>query len=57
MKWLLLGALLGLLLTIPAAFAAVVSVAAVLASQPLLVVFAAGAAARPYLPLVGRWTR
>lgn len=57
MKWLFLGALLGLLLTIPAVLAAVVSVAAVLAGQPLLVVFAAGAAARPYLPVVGRWTR
>ena len=57
MKFLLLGALLGLLLTIPAVSAALVSVAAGLASQPLLVAFAVGALARPYLPVVGRWTR
>ncbi|MCT7353602.1 hypothetical protein N4P33_15680 [Streptomyces sp. 15-116A] len=57
MKWLILGALLGLLLTIPAVLAAVVSVVVVLVSQPLLVVFVLGAVARPYLPVVGRWTR
>ncbi|MFI8303699.1 hypothetical protein ACIF80_09640 [Streptomyces sp. NPDC085927] len=57
MKWLLLGALLGLLLTIPQALAVAVTVVTVLASQPLLVAFAAGILARPYLPLVGRWTR
>lgn len=57
MKWLLLGALLGLLVTIPGLLTAVVSVVVVLVSQPLLVAFAVGAAVRPYLPLVGRWTR
>lgn len=57
MKWLLLGALLGLLLTTPAVSAALAAVVTALASQPLAVVFVLGAAARPYLPVVGRWTR
>lgn len=57
MRWLLLGALLGLLPTIPAVLTAVVSVVVTLAGQPLLVVFVLGAVARPHLPLVGRWTR
>ncbi|MEF9903691.1 hypothetical protein [Streptomyces sp. P9-A2] len=57
MKWLLLGALLGLLLTIPQVLALTTTVVTALASQPLLVAFALGAAARPHLPLVGRWTR
>ncbi|GAB3169873.1 hypothetical protein [Streptomyces incanus] len=57
MKWLLLGALLGLLLTIPQAPALAVAAVAVLASQPLLVAFVLGILARPYLPRLGRWTR
>ncbi|WP_179167217.1 hypothetical protein [Streptomyces sp. 13-12-16] len=57
MKWLLLGALLGVLLTIPAVSAALASVVTALASQPLLLVFVLGAAVRPYLPVVGRWQR
>ncbi|MER6147976.1 hypothetical protein [Streptomyces hirsutus] len=57
MRWLLLGALLGLLLTIPQTLALTTTVVTALASQPLLVAFVLGAAARPHLPLVGRWTR
>lgn len=57
MKWMILGALLALLLTTPGGLAAVIAVVTALASQPLLVAFAVGALARPYLPVVGRWTR
>lgn len=57
MKWLILGALLGLLLTIPQTLPTLTAVVATLAVQPLLVAFVLGAAARPYLPLVGRRIR
>ncbi|GGV86797.1 hypothetical protein GCM10010294_67880 [Streptomyces griseoloalbus] len=57
MKWLILGALLGLLLTTPAALTATATVVTALASQPLLLAFVLGAVARPYLPLVRKWTR
>jgi len=57
MKWLFLGALLALLLTIPGVLAAVVAVVTALASQPVVVAFVLGLAARPYLPVVRRWTR
>lgn len=57
MKALVLGALLGLLLALLGVLPAAVTVAAALASQPLLVAFALGAAARPRLPAVGRWQR
>ena len=57
MKWLILGALLGLLLAVPQALALATATASVLASQPLLMTFALGAAARPHLPIVGRRTR
>lgn len=57
MKGLLLGAVIGLLLTIPGLFAAAATVVTMLVSQPLLVVFVLGAVARPYLPVVGRWQR
>ncbi|MBL3670250.1 hypothetical protein JL475_30600 [Streptomyces sp. M2CJ-2] len=57
MKWLFLGALLGLLLTTPQVADLTTTVVTALASQSLLVAFVLGAAARPYLPLVKRWTR
>ncbi|WP_181007325.1 hypothetical protein [Streptomyces sp. SM1] len=57
MKFLLLGAVLALLLTIPGVLAALVSVVTALVAQPLLVAFTVGALPRPYLPVVGRWTR
>lgn len=53
-KWLILGVLLGLLFAFPQALDLAV---AALASKPMLVAFLLGAVVRPYLPLVGRWTR
>lgn len=53
-KWLLFGALLGLLLVFPPLLGLVVVAVAVPLSKPLLVAFAAGIAARPYLR---RWAR
>jgi hypothetical protein len=57
MKWILLGALLGLLLTVPQALDLTASAVDGLASKPLLVAFILGAVARPHLPLPGRWAR
>jgi hypothetical protein len=57
MRWLLLGALLGLLLLHPPLLADVLAAAAALLSKPLVVAFAAGLAARPYLPRIRRWAR
>lgn len=55
-RWLLLGALLGLLLVFPSLLALVVAAVAVTLSKPLLVAFVAGIAARPYVPRLRRWT-
>ncbi|UXY32919.1 hypothetical protein [Streptomyces sp. HUAS TT20] len=57
MRWLILGALLGLLLLYPSLLAAVLTIAVALLSKPLVVAFAAGLAARPYLPRIRRWAR
>jgi len=57
MRWLIFGALLGVLLTVPQALELTIAAVSSLASKPLLVAFALGAATRPYLPLPGRWTR
>ncbi|MFI6662498.1 hypothetical protein ACIBL8_44135 [Streptomyces sp. NPDC050523] len=57
MRWLILGALLGLLLLYPALLAAVVTIAAAVLGKPLLVAFVAGLATRPYLPRARRWAR
>ncbi|MBC2904013.1 hypothetical protein [Streptomyces cupreus] len=57
MKHLILGALLGLLLLIPQLLTVVAAVAAALLSQPVLVAFALGALARPYLRRPKRWAR
>ncbi|QJS13198.1 hypothetical protein HKX69_29930 [Streptomyces argyrophyllae] len=57
MRWVILGALLGLLLAVPQALDLTSAVAAWLACRPTLLAFALGAAARPYLPLMRRWTR
>ncbi|MDK1344191.1 hypothetical protein QNO09_12930 [Streptomyces sp. 378] len=57
MKWLLLGALLGVLLAVPQALDLTTSAVAGLAAKPLLVAFVLGAVIRPYLPVPGRWTR
>lgn len=56
MRWLILGALLGLLLLYPSVLAVVVAVAAALVSKPVLVAFGLGLAARPHLPRL-RWAR
>ena len=57
MKWLILGALLGVLIAVPQALDLTASVVDGLASQPLLVAFVLGAVARPFLPLPRRWAR
>jgi hypothetical protein len=57
MRWLILGALLGLLLLYPSLLAVVVAVAAVILSKPLLVAFGLGLVARGYLPRMRRWAR
>ncbi|MFI0139646.1 hypothetical protein [Streptomyces luteogriseus] len=57
MKWLLLGALLGVLLAVPQALDLTASAVDGMASQPLLVAFVLGAVARPHLTLPRRWTR
>lgn len=57
MKWLILGALLGLLLATPAALDLTTAVVTTLVTHPLLIVFVLGVVARPHLPIVGRWTR
>lgn len=49
MKWLILGALLGILLLYPSLLAAVVAAVAVLAAKPVVVAFGLGLAARPVL--------
>ncbi|WP_019072410.1 hypothetical protein [Streptomyces hokutonensis] len=55
MKWLILGALLGLLLLYPALLAVVVAIAAAILGKPVVVAFAAGLFVRPRLPRVRRW--
>lgn len=56
MRFILLGALLGLLLLFPALLALVVAAAAAILSKPLLVAFGLGLAARPHLPRARGWT-
>jgi hypothetical protein len=56
MRWLLLGALLGVLLLCPSLLDVVVAIAAAVASQPVVVAFALGLAARPHLRRPQRWT-
>ncbi|MET9762085.1 hypothetical protein ABZ016_24015 [Streptomyces sp. NPDC006372] len=50
MRYLMLGVLLGLLVTFPPVLAVVAAIGTALLSQPLLVAFALGAVARPHLP-------
>lgn len=54
MRWLLLGALLGLLVVFPPLLAFAVGLVAALCSQPLIVAFALGLAFRPFLRMVRR---
>lgn len=55
MKWIILGALLGLLLFCPALLAVVVGIAAAILSKPVVVAFTLGLIARP--GLARRWAR
>lgn len=55
MRWLILGALLGLLIAFPPLLALVVAAAAVVVSKPIVVAFGLGVAARPHLPRLRRW--
>ncbi|AEY90768.1 hypothetical protein SHJG_5501 [Streptomyces hygroscopicus subsp. jinggangensis 5008] len=57
MRWVILGALLGLLLAVPQALDLTGAVIAWLVDRPELLAFVLGAAARPYLPRMRRWTR
>lgn len=57
MRWILLGALLGLLLLYPSLLAVVVAVAAAILSKPLLVAFGLGVAAGLRSPRLRRWAR
>ena len=56
MKYLVLGALLGLLLVFPQLLALVGVIVAAILSKPVLVAFGLGLVARPHLPHVRRWT-
>jgi hypothetical protein len=55
MKWLILGALLGLLIAFPSLLALLGAIFAAIVSKPLLVAFGLGLAARPHLPRVRGW--
>ncbi|MEU2859925.1 hypothetical protein ABZ672_16300 [Streptomyces mirabilis] len=58
MKWLLLGALLGLLFVFPPLLMAVAAIVAAVACKPVVVTFALGLAVRPYLARTARrWAR
>lgn len=57
MRWLILGALLGLLLLYPPLLAVVVAVAAALLSKPLIVAFGLGLAVGARARRTGRWAR
>jgi hypothetical protein len=56
MRWLILGALLGLLLVFPSLLALVAAIVAAVLSKPVLVAFGLGLAARGRLPRIRRWT-
>ncbi|MEV7001133.1 hypothetical protein AB0N62_26055 [Streptomyces sp. NPDC093982] len=57
MKWILFGAVLTVLLLFPQLLTVVVDVTAGLAAKPVLVAFALGLVARPYLRRPRRWAR
>ncbi|MGW0865763.1 hypothetical protein [Streptomyces sp. NPDC002611] len=57
MRWLIIGALLGLAITFPQLPTDAVTLIASVASKPLVVAFALGLAARPCLPRMRRWAR
>jgi hypothetical protein len=55
MRWLILGALLGLLIVCPTLLAIAAGIVAALLSKPVLVAFGLGVAVRARLPRVRRW--
>lgn len=55
MRYLILGALLGLLLVFPQLLALVVAIVAAILSKPVLVAFGLGLAVRTRLPRMRRW--
>lgn len=57
MKWLLFGALLGLLLVFPSLLALVVAAVAAVLAKPVLVAFGLGLAVRTRLPRMRRRAR
>ncbi|MFE2828456.1 hypothetical protein [Streptomyces sp. NPDC059271] len=57
MKWILLGALFGLLIAYPSLLALLIAVVAVLLSKPVVVAFGLGLVVRGRLPRLRRWTR
>ncbi|MGC9540188.1 hypothetical protein [Streptomyces sp. UG1] len=57
MKWILFGAVLGVLLLYPSLLAVVIGVAAAIASQPVLVVFGLGLVAGVRVRRARRWAR
>lgn len=57
MKWILFGAVLAVLLLFPQLLTLVVGITAAVAAKPVLVAFALGLVARPYLRRPRRWTR
>ncbi|MFJ9374413.1 hypothetical protein [Streptomyces sp. NPDC101455] len=55
MRWLILGALAGLLIVYPSLLAAVGAIVAALLSKPVLVAFGVGLAAGARSPRIRRW--
>jgi hypothetical protein len=56
-KWLLLGAVLGLLLAFPTLWTTTVAAVAWLAAKPVVMAFVIGLVVRPHLPVMRRWAR
>lgn len=57
MRWLLLGVLIGLLISYPSLLGLLLAVAAVLLSKPVAVAFGLGLAVRVHLPYLRRRAR
>lgn len=57
MKWLLLGAVIGLLLVYPSLLTLAAAIVAAVFSKPVAVAFGLGLLARPHLPRLGRSVR
>lgn len=57
MRWLILGALLGLLLLYPSLLAVVAAVVAAILSKPVVVAFGLGVLVRARAPRLRRWAR